>query len=59
MAKLNITLVRSTASANKRQLATVKAMGLRKIGSSVQLEDNPATKGMIRKVEHLVKVEEA
>ena len=55
---LKITLVRSTSGSNKRQVATVRALGLRKTGSSVTHKDNPQIRGMIQKVSHLVKVEE-
>jgi large subunit ribosomal protein L30 len=58
VSKLRITLVRSLSKAKKNQIATVKALGLKKIGSSVEQNDNPQTRGMIRVVSHLVKVEE-
>ena len=58
MAKLKITLIRSLIGRPETQRATVKALGLGKINSFVVQEDNPAIKGMIRKVEHLVRVEE-
>lgn len=56
--KLKITLVKSTISAIPKQKATVEALGLKKIGKSVELPNNEATKGMIQAVRHLVKVEE-
>ena len=56
--KLKITLVRSTIGAVPKNKATVESMGLRKIGQSVILPDNEATKGQIRKVGYLLKVEE-
>ena len=56
--KLKITLVKSTIGAVPKNKATVESMGLRKIGSSVILPDNEATKGQIRKVGYLLKVEE-
>ena len=56
--KLKITLVKSTIGALDDQQATVKALGLKKTNSSVVHEDNPAVRGMIFKVKHLVKVEE-
>jgi len=59
MAKLKITLVKSTNSANKNHVATVKAIGLTKIGQTVEQEDTPVIRGMIRKVAHLVRCEEA
>lgn len=58
MAKLKITLTRSTNSVIKNQKATVQALGLKKIGSSVKRDDTPQVRGMIKVVEHLVKVEE-
>lgn len=58
MAKKKITLVKSTIGALKRQKATIQAMGLHKTGSSVVMEDNACTQGMIKVVSHLVKVED-
>lgn len=58
MSKLKITLVKSTNGAKAKQLATVEALGLRKIGQSVIQADNEATRGMVRKVAHLVSCEE-
>lgn len=58
MKKLKITLTRSLIGYKKDQRATVRALGLGKIGTSVVQEDNPTVRGMVHKVEHLVKVEE-
>lgn len=58
MAKLKITLTRSLIGRPEDQRATVKALGLRKMHSFTVQEDTPAIKGMVRKVEHLVTVEE-
>lgn len=58
MAKLKITLTRSLIGRPENQRATVKALGLGKMNSSVVQEDNDVIRGMIRKVEHLVTVEE-
>ena len=59
MAKqIKITLVRSVAGTLPVQRKTVKVLGLGKINSYVVLDDNPVTRGMVRTVEHLVKVEE-
>jgi len=58
VAKLKITLVRSINKAMENQKATVKALGLKKIGSIVEKEDNPQIRGMIKTVSHLVSVEE-
>ncbi|MDF2954346.1 MAG: Ribosomal protein L30/L7E [Thermodesulfobacterium sp.] len=58
MKKLKITLIRSKYGRKPDQRETLKGLGLRKIGQSVIREDNPMIRGMVRKVEHLVKVEE-
>ena len=58
MAKLKITLVRSTNSNNQKHRKTVNALGLRKIGDSVEHEDTPAIRGMVRQVSYLVSCEE-
>ncbi len=57
--KLKITLVKSTIGAVPKNKATVQSMGLRKIVSFVLLPDNDATRGQIRQVGYLLKVEEA
>ncbi len=56
--KVRVTLVRSPIGYNKRQKATVKALGLGKMNSSVVHDDTPPVRGMINKIIHLVKVEE-
>lgn len=58
MAKLKITLIRSTNKCLANQKATVKALGLKRIGSFVEQQDNPQIRGMIKTVSHLVSVEE-
>ncbi|HEY8349673.1 MAG TPA: 50S ribosomal protein L30 [Clostridiales bacterium] len=58
MAKLKITLIKSTCKCNKNQKATVEALGLKKIRDFVEHEDNPQIRGMIKRVSHLVSVEE-
>ena len=58
MANLKITLIKSINGAKKNQIATVKALGLKKIGSTVEQADNPQIRGMVKVVNHLVKVEE-
>jgi len=58
MAELKVTLVKSTNSSNKIHCATIKALGLRKIGQSVVHSDNNAIRGMVRSVAHLVTFEE-
>lgn len=58
MAKLKITLTRSTIGQKPKKVATVRSLGLKKISSSVIQEDTPAVRGMVNAVAHLVKVEE-
>ncbi|MCH6201226.1 50S ribosomal protein L30 [Aquiflexum sp. LQ15W] len=59
MGKIKITQVKSTIKRPKDQKATIVALGLGKINKAVEIENNPAIAGMVRKVSHLVKVEEA
>ncbi len=59
MAKVKITQTRSVIDRPKRQKDTMKALGLRKMHQTVEHEHTAQIAGMIRKVEHLVKVEEA
>jgi len=56
--KLKVTLVKSAIGYTKRQKETVRALGLRKLGQSVERADTPVIRGMINKVSHLVDVEE-
>jgi large subunit ribosomal protein L30 len=58
MAKISVTLKRSIIHTTKRQVDTVKALGLGKVNSTVVHEDTPQIRGMIAKVNHLVTVEE-
>ena len=59
MAKVRITQVRSQIGQSERHRGTLRALGLTKIGRTVEQEDGPVLQGMLRKVRHLVKVEEA
>ncbi len=56
--KLKITLVKSPIGAIPKQRATVEALGLKKVNKTVEMPDNAAVRGMIQRVNHLVKVEE-
>lgn len=56
--QVKIELIRSGAGRKPNQRATLKALGLRKINSSVVKDANPAILGMVNTVSHLVKVEE-
>lgn len=55
---LKITLVKSTIGAKPKNKATAEALGLRKIGKTVEQKDNAAIRGMIHKIKHLIEVEE-
>ncbi|OKS84707.1 50S ribosomal protein L30 [Mucilaginibacter polytrichastri] len=57
MAKIKITQIKSVIDRSERQKRTVAALGLRKINHSIEVEANDAIIGMIRKVNHLVAVE--
>jgi large subunit ribosomal protein L30 len=57
--KLKVTLVRSPIDRKQDQKDTVRGLGLRRLNQSSVLEDTPAVRGMIRKIQHLVAVEAA
>jgi large subunit ribosomal protein L30 len=57
-AKLKVTQIKSTISHIARNRATIRALGLKGIGSTRVVTDNPATRGMVRQVRFLVSVEE-
>ncbi|HJP62485.1 MULTISPECIES: 50S ribosomal protein L30 [Mucilaginibacter] len=57
MAKIKITQIKSVIDRNLRQKKTIEALGLKKINHSVEVEATPAIIGMVRKVNHLVAVE--
>jgi large subunit ribosomal protein L30 len=54
---LRVTLTRSTIGYDRKQAAIVRGLGLRRVGHTVMVKDNPARRGMIAKVRHLLKVE--
>jgi large subunit ribosomal protein L30 len=56
--KIKVTQVRSTAGRLKSHKACVAGLGLRRIGHTVEVEDTPAVRGMINKVNYLVRVED-
>ncbi len=56
--KLRITLVKSPIGYSQRQKGTVWALGLRRMGHTVEQMDTPVIRGMVHKVGHLVRVEE-
>ena len=56
--KIQITLVRSPNGCTRRHRDTVRGLGLRRLNHSVEVEDTPAIRGMINKVNYLVRVED-
>jgi ribosomal protein L30, bacterial/organelle len=58
LAKLKVTLTKSTIGRKKDHIATVHALGLKKIGKNVVHEDTPQIRGMINKVNYLLEIEE-
>lgn len=59
MTRLRVTWVRSASGHRRDQKRTIRVLGLRKLGQTVEHSDTPSTRGMIFKVKHLVAVEEA
>jgi large subunit ribosomal protein L30 len=58
MSTVKLTQRKSRNGSNKQQLATLRSLGLRRIGHSVEVNDTPQIRGMIAKVAHLVEVEQ-
>jgi large subunit ribosomal protein L30 len=58
-ARLRVTYVKSAIGYNEKQKLTIQALGLRRLHQVVEHPDTPAVRGMINKVSHLVRVEEA
>jgi large subunit ribosomal protein L30 len=56
--KLRVTWVKSAIGFNSRQRSTLKGLGLRRLNHTVEVPDEPAVRGMITKVLHLVRVED-
>jgi large subunit ribosomal protein L30 len=56
--RVRVTQVRSQIGFDRRQRATLRGLGIRRMHQTVELEDTPQVRGMIRKVVHLLKVEE-
>ena len=59
MAKIKVTQTKSSNARLESQKATLRGLGLRRIGHTVEVEDTPAVRGMIGKVYFMVQVEEA
>ena len=55
--KIKVTLVKSVIGTKQDHRATVRGLGLKRLNSTVELEDTPAVRGMINKVQYLVKTE--
>ncbi|MGH7893252.1 MAG: 50S ribosomal protein L30 [Candidatus Binatia bacterium] len=55
---LRVTQVRSAIGGTRRQRESLKGLGLKRVGASAIVQDNPATRGLIRRVQHLLAVEE-
>jgi large subunit ribosomal protein L30 len=58
MAKLRVTQVRSQIGQSERHRGTLRALGLGRIGKTNEIDESPVLAGMLRKVRHLVQVEE-
>ncbi|SEK37807.1 50S ribosomal protein L30 [Parapedobacter koreensis] len=58
MAKIKITQIKSIIDRSERQKQTMKALGLRKINHTIEVEATPSIIGMVRKVNHLIAIEE-
>ncbi len=59
MSPIKVTQRKSRNGCDKRQLATLRSLGLRRIGHTVEVSDSPQIRGMLHKVRHLVEVEES
>jgi large subunit ribosomal protein L30 len=57
VSKVRITQVKSPIGENQRNRGTLRALGLRKIGQTVEHDETPVLAGMLRKVRHLVRIE--
>ena len=55
---MKVTQVKSRNGADRRQLDTLRSLGLRRIGHTVEVKDTPQTRGMVHRVRHLVKIDE-
>ena len=59
MSSLKVTQRKSRNGCDRRQLDTLRSLGLRRIGHTVEISDSPQIRGMIHKVRHLVEVDES
>ena len=58
MSTLRITQLKSRNGSDKSQLDTLRSLGLRRIGHTVEVKDTPQARGMLHKVRHLVRIED-
>ena len=58
MAELTVTQRRSRNGANKKQLDTLRSLGLRRIGHTVEVKDSEQARGMLHAVRHLIEIKE-
>jgi len=55
---VKVTQIRSRNGSNQKQLETLRSLGLRRIGHTVEVKDSPQARGMLHRVRHLVKVDD-
>jgi large subunit ribosomal protein L30 len=55
---VRVTQIKSRNGADRRQLDTLRSLGLRRIGHTVEVKDTPQTRGMVHRVRHLVKTDD-
>jgi large subunit ribosomal protein L30 len=55
---MKVTQYKSSNGSDKRQLDTLRSLGLRRIGHSVEVKDTPQARGMVHRIRHLVRIEE-
>ncbi len=55
---IKVTQVKSKNGSDQRQLDTLRSLGLRRIGQTVEVKDTPQARGMLHRVRHLIKVDE-
>ncbi len=55
---MKVTQVKSSNGSDKRQLATLRSLGLRRIGHTVDVADTPQARGMVHRIRHLIRIEE-
>ena len=55
---MKVTQCKSSNGSDKRQLDTLRSLGLRRIGHTIEIKDTPQSRGMVHRVRHLVRIEE-